>query len=82
MWIIALAIDENNHFEMPKDLADAIEVSSVVITDAWRLTAGNPACNALECDDDPFIPDSEKDTAPVLEVLKEMREVHERQAGR
>lgn len=80
--IIALAIDENNHFEMPKDLADAIEVSSVVITDAWRLTAGNPACNALEWDDDPFIPDSEQDTAPVLEVLKEMREVHERQAGR
>lgn len=78
--IIALAIDENNHFEMPKDLADAIEVSSVVITDAWRLTAGNPACNALEWDDDPLIPDSEKDTAPVLEVLKEMREMHERQA--
>ena len=80
--IKALAIDENNRFEMPDDLADAIEVSSVVIADAWRLTAGNSACNALEWDDDPFIPDSEKDTAPVLEVLKEMREVHERQAGR
>lgn len=80
--IIALAIDESNRFEMPNDLADAIEVSSVVITDAWRLTAGNPACNALEWDDDPFIPDSEKDTAPVLEVLKEMREVHKRQMGR
>lgn len=77
--IKALTIDENNRFEMPKDLADAVEVSSVVITDAWCLTAGHPACNALEWDDDPFIPDSEKETAPVLEVLKEMRGVHDKQ---
>ena len=78
--IKALAIDESNRFAEPIDMENAIDVSSVVIIDAWRIAAGDYTCNALEWDDDPVIPDSEKSTAPVLEVLKNMREVHERQS--
>ena len=32
--------------------------------------------NAFEWDDEPIIPDGESETAPVLELLNNLREVH------
>lgn len=42
-------------------------------------SAGDSACNALEWNDEPSIPNNLETTVPVLEVLKNMREVYEKQ---
>ena len=80
--LMALAIDDNNQIQMPDDFEEAIEVTSIVIIDAWRITASSMAVNALEWNDDPVIPESEKTTAPILEVLDNLREIHDKQVKR
>jgi hypothetical protein len=74
--LTALAIDDNNRISMPDSFDEAIELKRIIIQDAWRVSIHDITRNALEWDDDPFIPDSEITTAPVLELLAEMREVH------
>ena len=37
-----------------------------------------PTRNALEWDDDPIIPESETTTAPVIELMKNLREIHDK----
>ena len=64
---------------MPDDFEEAIEVTSIVIIDAWRITDSSMAVNALEWDDDPLIPESEKNTAPILEVLENLRKIHDKE---
>jgi len=76
---MALAIDDNNQIQMPDNFEEAIEVTSIIIIDAWRIKTSSMAVNALEWDDDPVIPESEKTTAPILEVLENLREIHDKQ---
>ena len=77
--LMALAIDNNNKIQIPNNFEEAIEVTSIVIIEAWRITASSMTVNALEWDDDPLIPESEKTTAPILEVLENLREIHDKQ---
>lgn len=77
--LTALAIDDNNQIQVPDSFEEAIEVTSIVIIEAWRITSSSTSINALEWDDDPFIPESEETTAPVLEVLENLREIHDKQ---
>lgn len=77
--LMALAIDNNNQIQVPDDFEEAIEVTSIVIIDAWRITDSSMAVNALEWDDDPLIPESEKNTAPILEVLENLRKIHDKE---
>ena len=77
--LMALAIDDNNQIQMPDNFEEAIEVTSIIIIDAWRIKTSSMAVNALEWDDDPVIPESEKTTAPILEVLENLREIHDKQ---
>lgn len=77
--LMAIAIDENNQIQIPDSFEEAIEVTSIVIIEAWRITASSMAVNALEWDDDPLIPESEKTTAPILEILENLREIHDKQ---
>ena len=77
--LMALAIDDNNQIQVPDSFEEAIEVTSIVIIDAWRITSSSTSINALEWDDDPVIPESDETTAPVLEVLENLREIHDKQ---
>lgn len=74
--LVAVAIDEQMHINMNIDFSEAIELKKVIITDAWKVSAHGPTRNALEWDDDPIIPESECTTAPVIELMKNLREVH------
>lgn len=77
--LIAISIDDNNQIQIPDSFEDAIEVEKVTITDAWQVSVHDSTRNAFEWDDDPFIPDSEKTTAPVLKILEMLKYVHEKQ---
>lgn len=74
--LVAVEIDDQMHVNMNTGFSEAIELKKVIITDAWKVSAQEPTRNALEWDDDPIIPESEKTTAPVIELLKNLREVH------
>ena len=74
--LMALAMDDNNQIVGPYNFDEAIEVKSVTITDAWRVSIHDNTRNALEWDDEPIIPNNESKTAPVLELLNNLREVH------
>lgn len=73
--LVAVEIDDQMHVNMKIDFSEAIELKRVIITDAWKVSAHEPTRNALEWDDDPIIPESEKTTAPVIELMKNLREV-------
>ena len=87
MWVnkcqlVAVEIDDQMHVNMKIDFSEAIELKRVIITDAWKVSAHEPTRNALEWDDDPIIPESEKTTAPVIELMKNLREVHDKMEKR
>lgn len=74
--LMALAIDDNNQIIGPYNFEEAIELRTITIIDAWRVSIHDNTRNALEWDDEPIIPDSELETAPVFELLNNLREVH------
>lgn len=74
--LVAVAIDEQMHINMNINFSEAIELKKVIIADAWKVSVYGPTRNALEWDDDPIIPESECTTAPVIELMKNLRETH------
>lgn len=80
--LMAVAIDDKMHVNMNIDFSEAIGLKEVIITDAWKVSAHDPMRNALEWDDDPIIPESESTTAPVIELMKTLHEVHDRMEKR
>lgn len=80
--LVAVAIDDQMHVNMNIDFSEAIELKKVIITDAWKVSAHEPTRNALEWDDDPIIPESESISAPVIELMKNLREVHDKMEKR
>jgi hypothetical protein len=76
--LMALAMDDNNQIVGPYNFDEAIEVKSVTITDAWRVSIHDNTRNALEWDDEPIIPNNELKTSPVLELLENLRELHDK----
>ena len=74
--LVAVAIDEQMHINMNINFSEAIELKKVIIADAWKVSVHGPTRNALEWDDDPIIPESECTTAPVIELMKSLRETH------
>ena len=74
--LMALAIDDNNQIVGPYNINEAIEVRAITIIDAWMVSINDNTRNAFEWDDEPIIPDGESETAPVLELLNNLREVH------
>ena len=80
--LVAVAIDDQMHVNMNIDFSEAIELKKVIITDAWKVSAHEPTRNALEWDDDPIIPESERSSAPVIELMKNLREAHDKMEKR
>lgn len=76
--LMALAMDDNNQIVGPNNFDEALEVKSVTITDAWRVSIHDNTRNALEWDDEPIIPNNELKTSPVLELLEILRELHDK----
>ena len=76
--LMALAMDDNNQIVGPNNFDEALEVKSVTITDAWRVSIHDNTRNALEWDDEPIIPNNELKTSPVLELLENLRELHDK----
>ena len=71
-WLIAFQITKNNEIVMPKSFEGAFKFTKIVFKDAYSIGIKDEARIAIEPDDVPYIPESCKDTAPILEVLKEM----------
>ena len=70
---MAVAIKEDNSFEIPSSFDSAYKFTNVVILDAYQIDSSDPARVALRPDDAPFIPDEHTANAPVLKVLDELR---------
>lgn len=80
--LVAVAIDEQMHINMNINFSEAIELKKVIIADAWKVSVYGPTRNALEWDDDPIIPESECTTAPVIELMKNLRETHNKMGNK
>ena len=76
--VAALISNDVNQLLRSIDFKESIELK-VIITDAWRVSAMDSTCNALEWDDEPIIPEKESKTAPVLALLKNLREIRSKQ---
>lgn len=76
--VAALISNDVNRLLRSIDFKESIELK-VIITDAWRVSAMDSTCNALEWDDEPIIPEKESKTAPVLALLENLREIRSKQ---
>ena len=74
-WFMALELDENNKPILPESFEGAFKFTRVEFRNAWEISLGDKASMALEADDDIFIPDKHKNDAPVLEVMKMLKDV-------
>lgn len=74
-WLMAIAIKEDNSFDMPSSFDSAYKFTHVEIRDAYQIDLSDPARVALRPDDEPFIPDNLTGDAPVLKVLEELKNI-------
>jgi hypothetical protein len=76
--LLALAFDDSKGVVGEVNLRESFEFDSVVIVDAWRVSIKDSCRYAFEWDDNPIIPASEAQSAPVLELLAALREVQKK----
>ncbi len=74
-WLMAFCIREDNTIVMPSSFEGAYRFTNIEIIDAYNIDFYNPARQALEPNDTPFIPETMKGNAPVLKVLEEMKSI-------
>ena len=74
-WLMAVAIKEDNSFEMPSSFDSAYKFTNVEIRDAYQIDSSDPARVALRPDDVPYIPGDLTGDAPVLKVLEELKSI-------
>lgn len=73
--LMAFEIDRNNQIIMPKNLNDAYKFTNIEFRNAWEIEIDDMAKMAIEPDDDPYIPEDKKDNAPIIKVLKMLRDL-------
>lgn len=73
--LLALAFDENKGIIGEINPSESFEFDSVIIVDAWRVSMEDSTRYAFEWDDNPIIPASEAQSAPILSLLANLREV-------
>ena len=71
--LMAFAINKDNSFEAPISLDEAFRFCNIEIREAYQINSTDLARIALNPDDNPYIPDSHKSDAPVLQVLNELK---------
>lgn len=74
-WLKAFQITDRNEIKMPESFTDAFKYTGVEFRDAYTIDITDEAQIAIEPDDTPFIPDGLKETAPILKVLENMRNI-------
>lgn len=74
-WLMAFQITDKNEIVMPKSFDGAFKFTEVVFCEAHSIGLMDEARIAIEPYDVPFIPESCKNNAPILEVLKEMEKL-------
>ena len=72
-WFTAFQIDYNKQIIMPEKIKDTFKFTTIEFRNAWEIRLDDMAILALEPDDDPFIPEDKKNTAPILEVMVTIR---------
>lgn len=74
-WLMAYCIIDDNTLVKPSSFKGAFKFSNIEIIDAYKIDSHNPARQALEPNDSPFIPETMKENAPVLQVLEELKNI-------
>lgn len=72
-WLTAFRITDSNSIIMPESFDDAFKFTEVEFRDAYLISMADDARIAIEPNDVPFIPEEMRDTAPILEVLEDMK---------
>ena len=72
---MAFQITDKNELVMPKSFDGAFKFTDVVFKEAYSIGLMDESRVAIEPNDVPYIPESCKDTAPILEVFKEMEKL-------
>lgn len=77
-WLMAFCIRDDKTIDNPSSFERAYKFTNIEIIDAYKIDFNNPAKQALEPDDNPVIPGTMKENAPVLKVLEELKKVARR----
>lgn len=72
-WFTAFQINYNKQIIMPENFKDTFKFTTIEFRNAWEIRLDDMAILALEPDDEPFIPEDKKNTAPILEVMVTIR---------
>lgn len=74
-WFTAFEMGPEKQIVMPPRFDGAFRFNNIEFRNAWEINDHDMAKIALEADDNPFIPEDRKETAPINEVLKQFREI-------
>lgn len=74
-WFMALQVKSNEQIIIPENFEGAFKFTNIEFRNAWEIGLDDMAILALEPDDEPFIPESKKDIAPILEVMDMFRKL-------
>lgn len=77
-WLSAFQLDSNRNIVMPNNFNDVFRFTNIEFRNAWEIDLNDAARLAMEPDDEPFIPEDKKDTAPIVEVMTIIRELKNR----
>lgn len=73
-YLMAYELKDKSTIEPPKDFSTAFMTKNVEVINAYEIDDRSEAKMALSPKDDVFIPEEWKDGAPVIAVLRKMRE--------
>lgn len=77
-WFMALQIKSNEQIIISENFEGAFKFTNIEFRNAWEIGLDDMAILALEPDDEPFIPESKKDIAPILDVMDMFRKLRAR----
>ena len=74
-WLTALGMKETMSTVSLEEMKCMLKFSNVEFIEAWKISPRDDAFYALEPDDNPYIPDSHKSDAPVLNAMETLRRI-------
>ena len=70
-----MQISDDFQLIMPDNFKSAFRYTDVVFVNAYEISEHDEAKMAIEPNDDPYIPESKRDSAPIIEVLENMKHI-------